>query len=716
MKFLKAALLMLCLVAGATFAHAQDRIADSLEKCLQKYPVSKVGERDTNRINLMNDLSFRCKGTGEYQKGFHYANEVIRIYSDSTKPMSHTDSMLLADAYSNKGLLYFRRGVNDSAVLMHKAAIALWIGTKNRIGYSMSLSHLAIVYEDEGNFPLALQYSFDALAVRDSVHDDKGVASIYGNIGEMYRKINDTAKAMEYHRKSLEVAERCAIKEPSDMNNKRVMGNALNNIGILYDNQKRFDQSLSYHHRALQIRLDLGDMAAVAASLNNIGSGFQELEKYDSAQLYYDSAFSIKRRIGDKRGMSICYLNLAGLSVIRKNYRQAKEYLDSSLYYCQLVGVPDLEVEIYRMYSDLYTASGDTQKAFDWYKKYISFRDSLQNDESMRQSMRAEIAYTIGKKAAADSTRIAEQAHVQDLENQQKIRQQKFYAIGGGIGFLLMLVVAVVSFRAYRQKQAANEIISHQKALVDEKQKEILDSINYAKKIQLTLLAHDELLQRNLGEHFVFFRPKDIVSGDFYWATRQDNRFYLAVCDSTGHGVPGAFMSLLNISFLNEAVNEKGISSPEEILNHVRARLINSVSKDGASDGMDGILTRFNFSDNSITYASAFNAPVIITGGQVHPLPADKMPVGKGVRENSFTLNAVPQSKGSMLYLYTDGFADQFGGPKGKKFKYSQLNSLLASIAEFTPEIQKQKLMEAFDTWKGNHEQVDDVCVIGIRL
>src|ERR1044072_9328960 len=240
---LRAVCVVVLLFARIFTISAQDRIADSLEKCLEKYPVSKVGERDTNRIRLMNDLSFRCKGTGQYQKGFHYANEVIRIYSDSTKPMSRDDSSYLADAYSNKGLLYFRQGINDSAILMHKAAIAIWQGTGDRYGYSMSLSHLAIVYDNQGNFPVALQYAFDALAIRDSIHDDKGVASIYGNIGEMYRRMNDTAKAMEYHRKSLEVAESCAVKEPANMNNKRVLGNALNNIAILYDNQKRYDQS-----------------------------------------------------------------------------------------------------------------------------------------------------------------------------------------------------------------------------------------------------------------------------------------------------------------------------------------------------------------------------------------------------------------------------------------------------------------------------------------
>nr|MBA3665947.1 SpoIIE family protein phosphatase [Bacteroidota bacterium] len=189
--------------------------------------------------------------------------------------------------------------------------------------------------------------------------------------------------------------------------------------------------------------------------------------------------------------------------------------------------------------------------------------------------------------------------------------------------------------------------IEHQKQLVEEKQKEIVDSITYAKRIQYALLAHGELLQKNLKDLFILFQPKDIVSGDFYWATSvtsaqnptgNNELFYLAVCDSTGHGVPGAFMSLLNISFLNEAINEKKIYSPDLILNYVRQRLIDNLSQDGARDGMDGILICFNQADKTITYAAANNAPLLYRNNSLIDLPYNKMPVGKGEKLEPFTL------------------------------------------------------------------------------
>ncbi len=288
--------------------------------------------------------------------------------------------------------------------------------------------------------------------------------------------------------------------------------------------------------------------------------------------------------------------------------------------------------------------------------------------------------------------------------------------------------------------------VVEQKEVIEEKQKEIVDSINYAKRIQYTLLADENLLKQNLNEHFVLFQPKDIVSGDFYWAAKikgdsrltdgsneKTEHFYLAVCDSTGHGVPGAFMSLLNISFLNEAITEKHIQQPNEILNYVRNRLIESVSQDGAQDGMDGILVciekkAFASSHSSlvkpsdtneqvtITYAAANNAPVIVRDNAVIILPSDKMPIGKGEKGVSFTLHTIDAKKGDVLFFYTDGYADQFGGPKGKKFKYKQLENLLISINLKSMEDQKQLLTAAIAGWKGNLEQVDDILVIGMRI
>lgn len=267
-----------------------------------------------------------------------------------------------------------------------------------------------------------------------------------------------------------------------------------------------------------------------------------------------------------------------------------------------------------------------------------------------------------------------------------------------------------------------NKVNERTSELNDEKEKvtaahkDIRDSINYAKRIQYALLAHEELLRKNLNDHFVVFRPKDVVSGDFYWATAIDHLFYFGICDSTGHGVPGAFMSLLNISFLNEAIIEKGITKPGDIFNHVRQKLISNVSQEAGKDGMDAVLLCFDSKSQTITYAAAHNKPVIVRNSELIICETDKMPVGKGEIEAPFRTFTLDVISGDVVYLYTDGYADQFGGPHGKKYKYRQLHERLVKISSL-PLIEQHKILEEeFDSWKGTLEQVDDVLVAGLRI
>ena len=311
----------------------------------------------------------------------------------------------------------------------------------------------------------------------------------------------------------------------------------------------------------------------------------------------------------------------------------------------------------------------------------------------------------------------------------EKVNSQKTILY---LAAFLVLIIAVALFIAYRgnkNKQRANALLSrqkveieHQRELVEEKQKEILDSINYAKRIQYSLLASNKLLIENLPNHFLFFKPKDVVSGDFYWGSKlSNNDFVLVTADSTGHGVPGSIMSMLNISCLNEAINADKLTQPSDILNATRRKIVNYLANDGSAeggkDGMDCSLVSFDFKNKKLIYAAANNPVWIIRDKTFIALAADRMPVGKHDKDSiPFTQHEFELQSGDMVYTLTDGFPDQFGGPKGKKFKYKQLEELLVSVSHESVESQKNKLNEIFENWKGNLEQVDDVCVIGVRV
>jgi ligand-binding sensor domain-containing protein/serine phosphatase RsbU (regulator of sigma subunit) len=280
---------------------------------------------------------------------------------------------------------------------------------------------------------------------------------------------------------------------------------------------------------------------------------------------------------------------------------------------------------------------------------------------------------------------------------------------------ILEQTVQTRTIEVVKQKDEAEK----QKILVEQKNKDITDSINYAKRIQIALLKEEEHVSEHLPEHFILFKPKDIVSGDFYWSIEKEKYFYVAAVDCTGHGVPGGFMSMLGVSFLNEITSGSEILTPAEILNKLRTEILKELRQTGvdneSKDGMDISLMRMDIKTKEIQWSGANNGIYIIDSELKEILP-DKQPIGYYPLMKPFTNHTFKAENNSLLYLFTDGYADQFGGPKGKKFKYRQLEDLLLTNAGKSMKEQKRILDEVFENWKGNLEQVDDVCIIGIKI
>jgi serine phosphatase RsbU (regulator of sigma subunit) len=272
------------------------------------------------------------------------------------------------------------------------------------------------------------------------------------------------------------------------------------------------------------------------------------------------------------------------------------------------------------------------------------------------------------------------------------------------------------------------EELEEQKHVIEEKNKDITDSINYAEKIQRAILPDPQKIKRALPESFIFFQPRDIVSGDFFWyaevGVANSNLLLLAAADCTGHGVPGAFMSMINTSLLNESVNEKKIYQPSEILNEVRRGIIHALKQKGEAgeqkDGMDVGLVSLEMTQDGckVQYAAANNPLYLIRKDnpiEIEKIDADAMPVAISDRTEDFSNRELSLKKGDTFYIFTDGYADQFGGPSGKKFMYRKLKELLTSISLRDLNTQRNEVIKAFNDWKGPEEQVDDVCLMGFR-
>jgi serine phosphatase RsbU (regulator of sigma subunit) len=346
---------------------------------------------------------------------------------------------------------------------------------------------------------------------------------------------------------------------------------------------------------------------------------------------------------------------------------------------------------------------------------YNDLRDSTYNEKNSQQINEMSAKYESEKKELMISS-----LEKDNTISQDKLEREKNFKIYLLIFCLLIAASAFVLFRGNMQKKKANEALSHAYKEIEVKNKDITDSINYSKRIQEASLPPKDLQQSLFPDSFVLFKPKDIVSGDFYWYAEKNGKKLIAACDCTGHGVPGALMSMIGNNLLNQIVNEKEITSADEILNHLHSAIRISLKQNEhpeSRDGMDIALLVFN-GMNQVEFAGAQRPLWIIRNNDVEEVKGNKFSIGGLQTEESriFTKTVIPVSMGESLYIFSDGFVDQFGGEHGKKFMTKNFKDLLISIHDEPMLRQERIIEETFEKWQGMREQVDDVLVIGIKI
>ena len=616
------------------------------------------------------------------------------------------------DKYAVEGLSIAER------LLKSKKHDALFI-LKNKQALINNRGFAAQQLTDVAN---ALVYYYQALDLAERLNDKENTCTTLLNIGSLFRLQNDDKKAFEIYNRAYEISK--------TINNKQIQGSILNDLGLCYSNFKQSDKALEKYNEALKIYAEIGDSLDIAVTYNNIGIEVELYKKTEDAIVYYERSLDIRRKIKDELGIGQSLLNIANGQFKLKQVSEAEKNVVQAVDIYKKMGI---EAELYSCYgllSKIYYTQGKFKESIDMYRLYMSNKERITSETLRKESFKKDVQHEFEKKEQMTK---AEQEKKELIAKEEK-KQQQLIIYSVSVGLVMVLVFALFAYRAYRQKQKSNvelerknilierqkKEVEHQKEIVDEKQKEILDSIHYAKRIQRAVITSDNYISQHIKDYFIYYQPKDIVSGDFYWALHANNKFYLATADCTGHGVPGAFMSLLNISILNEVMIEKKIIRTDLILNEARKDIIKSLNPTGSEeskDGMDCILACFDFENLKLEYAAANNSFYIVRDNQLITCKADKMPVGKSPRDSEpFTLHAVDLQKGDTVYMLTDGLPDQFGGPKGKKYKYKQLEDLLiANNGKLLAE-QKEILNTSFHNWKGNLEQVDDVLLIGIKI
>ncbi len=761
--------LLLTLVRHSVFSQPSSKSIDSLIGLIKK------DLPDSNKVNHLNALALKFKKKNS-DTAILLSNQAIAI-AKGIPEFSSTSGWQkgIADSYFNIGSVYQQKQDWENAInyfqkaqaidqsIDRRSSVAIIMtelgniyyeqsgymkareyfdqGLKierasgNKAGEAIDLNKIGLVYFSLGDYPNALDFYFQAMKINELAGRENGIAANLSNIGNVYMDEKDYVKALSYLFKALKLNQKLERKTGIAVNN--------GNIGLVYKALGEHSKALKYFETALKLNEELDRKAGIAENLNNIGMIYKFKAdssendaarnlNYSTALEYYFRSLKISEKTGDRGAMANVLDNIGSAYVSLKKYKEAYDNIYRALDLAILTGERNVLKNNYESLSNLYEKSNvrlqDTLggkllsieemrlRSKYYYQRSISVRDELFSMENRKQLVQKEMNFEFDKKEAAAKHLQAQK----DAEAASEKNTQKWLLFLITTILILVFVVAGFVFRSLRLTKKQNAIIEEQKILVEVKNKDIIDSINYAKRIQDALLKEEEHISEHLPEHFIYLRSKDIVSGDFYWALEKQEHFYMAAVDCTGHGVPGAFMSMLGVAFLNEINASLDILTPAEILNQLRSKIVKELGQGRkeleGKDGMDISLVRYNLETRELQWAGANNPIYYINKGEWLEIKANKQPISYQENMKPFTNHVIQLEPGSSFYLFTDGYADQFGGPAGKKFKYSQLKDTLFAISTKPMKQQKIILKETFERWKGDLEQIDDVCIIGMKI
>ncbi len=746
----RSSILFIFLCTLFTQAIGQSKLIDSLKNKLNNE------KQDTSKVFIEISICKAFNSKGDFLQALDYGIRALR--RSKSLEISTNDAILLAarkgegQALLNIGNAYNNQGNYGQAAIYYTKALKAKEALGDKRGIASANNNLGLVYWSQSNYPVALDYFLRSQNMYEELDYKPGIALTYNNIGLLYMDEENNDSALTYFKKSLFIEK--------ERNNREGIDRGYNNIAIIYRNQKRYPDAINYYMKSLAIRKDEGNMADIGVTYTNLANAYNALAKEsdsirdnyidifypdkvksptiyqvsqiltDSALILYKKGLGISKGVGDMSNIAESTEGIGEISRDKGNYKEALDYFREALGIYKSINSRKDYLFVLLDISTSYEKMKQPDSALYYYKRASAIHDSVFNEDKQKAIGREEVRYSYEKKQALEE---ADHKKQHELEEEQRKRQQ-LIIYAGSAGVLLLAAFLIFVVQRLRITNRQKNIIGEQKERIDEafaqlgdakklleeRHKDLTDSIQYASRIQTALLTSEKYLSEYLQDYFIFFKPKDIVSGDFYWALHRKGKFYIACCDCTGHGVPGAFMSLLNINFLHQAVIEKNITHPNEIFNTVRNNVVEALNPDGTTDtkdGMDASLCSIDFEKHLLMAACANNGIWIVRGGELMEFKPDKMPIGiSGGEAKPFTLHEINLQKGDCIYMFSDGFADQFGGTNGKKFKSSQLKEIVLGMAAKPMKDQKALLDKTLSDWKGTQEQVDDVCIIGIRI
>lgn len=726
---IKVITLYLFILISLDQAFSQNKKLDSLKAAYK----SEIN--DSLRVHLLLNIA-RSSGKISPEDESAYAKQALNL------ALSANYKKGIAMAYDNLGVIDRNQSNYHSALNNHNLALQYITPYGICKEKAIILNNIGVVYRRLDELSKATDFHLRALTIAEELDDQHSVCISTNSLGNIFLSQGNYSEALKNFRKALEGEKR----------NNNPLGEAinLNNIGYVYVEQKNFKKAIEYFNESLKVNQALENEKGVSICYNSLGETYFKQHKYTKAIEMYQKSMAINQRLGDKFYFAENFINIGEIMTTSGNFAAAETNIKSGLDLALRIGSKFLIERAYSKLSDLYSKKGNYKEALEAFQKSRIFKDSILNEGSNSTIARLKTIYETEKKEKEI------QSHKLELAIQKKeLLKEKALKLFFISGFGAMIVVSLLIFYNYRLKKKANIVLTNYNRDMDEKNKiltmqkeeilsqrdqiqeknkvankaydliknknkSIIENIRYAFQIQNSLLPSLKMVKQYLPEAFVIYKPRDIVSGDFYWLTRKDNKLVIVAADCTGHGVSGAFMSILGISALTEIVNERGITRTNVIMDHLRERIIDSLQQKDkfweAKDGIDMSVITIDFEKRKMMFTGANSSMILIRNEEIMQLKGDKMPVSIFPDIIPFSSVEYTIEPNDTIYMYSDGYYHQFGGLYGKKFSIRQFTSLLQNIHHFEAGDQHAKLEETFRKWKGRNEQVDDILVLGFKL
>jgi serine phosphatase RsbU (regulator of sigma subunit) len=661
-------------------------------------PALKRAKHDTTKINILLDKIGLKYESINPDSSLYFYNLAVSIAQNSLLSSSHNRHQknkflrYQAVAFRYIGIIYRTKGLFDNSMENYLKALKIAEELEDKILRGLLYLNIGNVLYEQQNYFKSQRYYKKGLKMGQELKDQKGVAEAYLCIARNYFAQHQLKTAMKHSVMALKIIQTIDYEDGLPF--------CYSTMGLIEEKQKNYQKAMTHFKNALDLSVKIEDINAVAS-----------IHLY-LAQLYLTLVDSTSLTKTEKR------------STLMKALR----YGEQGLVYAQTLKSFTLQHGIANCLLKANEKLDRPREALHYAQLIITTNDSVFHESKIRISEELESKYT------AKNNRLQIEKLGKDSELQQaKINRQKIvliFFIGASLLIFLFLLLLLRLFKL--KKNATISITSQRDEIIrqnermSEQARLITDSINYAKRIQQVIFPSSQTLKEILGEHFVLLKAKDIVSGDFYWATRVEDYLIIALADCTGHGVPGALMSMLGMANLNEIVRQKSGNNAAKILNSLRDLIIKALNQRGDSeeqkDGMDLALCVINTHTLEMQFSGAYLSCLLFKNNSTDflKIEGDPMPIGIHPQMKLFTNKMVPLEKGDTLYLMSDGFQDQFGGPKNRKFLSKNITKLLSSLQNLPLSTQKQRIDETIENWKKqptvSYEQTDDITILGFKV